>query len=265
MNPFIAAFLTLLALMLAFAATWLVAVRIGKWAIVDPIWSFSVGFNAVVFALFLQGAFSLSTGIICAVALLYSIRLGGHLLKRTLAHDEDDPRYVEFAREWGEKAKPRMLLFYQFQALGSFALCLPLFVAIAAPTSVVSVWTLLGLAWCLLSIAGEALSDWQLASFKKRNNDPKKVCRKGLWRYSRHPNYFFQWAFWLGLIPLSVNSPLWWISLISPALMLHFLLNVTGIPPTEKRSLESKGDAYRDYQKETSAFFPLPPKRNQTA
>ena len=264
MNPIPAALYTLVALMLLFAVTWLLALKLRKWAIVDAIWSFSIAFNAIVFAILRQADLGLATMLVCGVALLYSLRLGLHLLKRTLKHQEDDPRYLEFAREWGSKANARMLLFYQFQAAGSFALSIPFFIAIDASQANYTPWIYIGVLWCLAAIAGETMADQQLARFKREQTNPNEVCRSGLWRYSRHPNYFFQWIFWLGLIPLCSASDYWWTSLISPLLMLHFLLNVTGIPPTEKRAVASKGDAYRAYQRETSSFLPLPPHPDPT-
>ncbi len=265
MNPISAAFVVLVLLCIGFAVTWLVGRRIGKWAIVDPIWSFSVGFSAIVFALLAEGGSAQRKAAICVVVALYSLRLGGYILKRFLAHDEDDPRYVEFAREWGERAAPRMLLFFQFQALGSLALCVPIFVALQAPSAGLGTWDFVGIVWALFSILGEAVADDQLRRFKARPDSSGKVCKEGLWRYSRHPNYFFQWAFWLSFIPLSFSSSLWYLALLGPLLMYHFLVNVTGIPPAEKSSLKSRGEAYRQYQQETSPFFPLPPKQSSSS
>ena len=82
----------------------------------------------------------------------------------------------------------------------------------------------------------------------------------GVWEWSRHPNYFFEWLVWVGYAVFALGSPWGWLGLIAPALMLHFLLNVTGIPMTEELSLKSKGDAYREYQRTTSAFVPWFPK-----
>lgn len=264
MSELLAVLFVTLTLMAGFTLIWLLAMKIGKWAIVDPFWSFSVGFNALLYAALTANLETVRQWLICGICVVYSVRLGGHLMKRFLSHNEDDPRYVEFAREWGEKAKPRMLLFFQFQALGSAALSVPIFVSIASSDSGYKILDYLGIAIAAAALAGEALSDWQLKRFKETNQGSDKICKEGLWRYSRHPNYFFQWLFWVAFVPLSLGSPWWWLSLVSPALMYHFLNNVTGIPPTEKRSLESKGDAYREYQKETSAFFPLPTRSTQS-
>ena len=83
---------------------------------------------------------------------------------------------------------------------------------------------------------------------------------RGLWRYSRHPNYFFEWLVWIAYAMFALASPWGWISLACPAVMLYFLLRVTGIPATEAQALKSRGDDYREYQRTTSAFVPRRPK-----
>ena len=96
--------------------------------------------------------------------------------------------------------------------------------------------------------------------FKEDPANRGKTCRAGLWRYSRHPNYFFEWVLWCGMATLALGTPLGWLAYLSPALILYFILKITGIPPTEAQSLKSRGDDYRRYQQETSAFFPWFPK-----
>jgi steroid 5-alpha reductase family enzyme len=115
---------------------------------------------------------------------------------------------------------------------------------------------LLGVAFWATGLLGESLADRQLARFRADPANKGKICQIGLWNYSRHPNYFFEWLVWVGYAVFALGSPWGWLGFIAPALMLHFLLNVTGIPMTEELSLKSKGDAYREYQRTTSAFVP---------
>jgi steroid 5-alpha reductase family enzyme len=89
--------------------------------------------------------------------------------------------------------------------------------------------------------------------------------RTGLWRYSRHPNYFFQTLTWVAYALIAVAAPWGWIAFLAPALILYLVLFVTGVPPAEESSLRSRGDAYRRYQAETSAFVPWFPRRSSTA
>jgi steroid 5-alpha reductase family enzyme len=112
----------------------------------------------------------------------------------------------------------------------------------------------------VLSIAGESLADRQLSRFKQKPDSVGRTCREGLWRYSRHPNYFFEWLHWCSypLIAIGASQAGWLWCL--PLAMFVFLWFVTGIPYTEKQALKSRGDDYRDYQRTTSAFFPWRPK-----
>ena len=85
--------------------------------------------------------------------------------------------------------------------------------------------------------------------------------RQGLWRYSRHPNYFFQWLTWVAYALMALAAPWGWIGLLAPLLILYLIVFVTGIPPSEEQALKSRGDDYRRYQRETSAFVPWFPRR----
>lgn len=106
-----------------------------------------------------------------------------------------------------------------------------------------------GAALWLLALSGEALADAQLAAFKKNPANKGQVCAVGLWRYSRHPNYFFEWLVWVSFFVFALASPCGWLAIVGPASILYLLLRVTGIPMTEEQSLRSRGDAYRRYQK----------------
>ena len=113
----------------------------------------------------------------------------------------------------------------------------------------------------VIALIGESLADKQLERFKADKSNAGKVCTEGLWKYSRHTNYFFEWMMWVGLFTYSTASPFGWLAVISPVLMFYFLWHVTGIAATEEQSLRSKGEAYRQYQQTTSAFFPWFPKK----
>jgi steroid 5-alpha reductase family enzyme len=108
------------------------------------------------------------------------------------------------------------------------------------------------------AVLGETVADRQLAGFRADPANRGAVCRRGLWRLSRHPNYFFEWVQWWAYVLIGRGAPL---TLIGPAAMLVFLFRVTGIPYTERQALRSRGEAYREYQRATSAFVPWPPRR----
>jgi steroid 5-alpha reductase family enzyme len=118
------------------------------------------------------------------------------------------------------------------------------------------------LIWAV-AVGGETLADRQLAAWRAAPANDGRTCRSGLWRYSRHPNYFFEWLHWWTYIPLAWGSPWWWLTLLGQALMLFTLFKVTGIPHTERQALASRGEDYRAYQRSTSVFIPWFPKEDK--
>jgi len=128
----------------------------------------------------------------------------------------------------------------------------------SSPT--ISPWEIAGALLWLIAIGGESLADSQLSAFRNRPENQGKVCDRGLWKYSRHPNYFFEWMIWVAFAVVALGSTGGWLGTLSPIIMYYLLTQVTGIPPAETQSLKSRGDAYRAYQARTSAFFPLPPR-----
>jgi steroid 5-alpha reductase family enzyme len=156
------------------------------------------------------------------------------------------------------KANPPKAFFWFFmaQAVLVWLLMLPVYL-VASRTEVG--WHPLevgGLLLWLGGLVGEGLADAQLTKFKRENRDPKAICTVGLWHYSRHPNYFFQSLLWWGLFLMALPAQWGWLALLAPLAMLHFLLNVTGIPLTEKLAVAKRGDVYREYQRTTRAFVP---------
>ena len=118
------------------------------------------------------------------------------------------------------------------------------------------VWLVVALALAFGAWVGVYIADKQLAEFKKNSANKGKVCEKGLWFYSRHPNYFFEWCHWFSypIMAIGISGGEWlWIM---PVVMFAFLYFITGIPYTEQQAIRSRGDAYRQYQKTTSAFIP---------
>jgi steroid 5-alpha reductase family enzyme len=113
-----------------------------------------------------------------------------------------------------------------------------------------------GIALWLVAVIGESIADAQLAAFKRDPANRGHVCQRGLWNYSRHPNYFFEWFVWVAWAVYALASPFGWLAMICPVLMLVFLLRVTGIVATEAQALRSRGEEYVRYQQSTSAFVP---------
>jgi steroid 5-alpha reductase family enzyme len=248
--------LVLAAASLAMAAVWLVQRRTGNAGWVDVVWSFGLGASALVHALVLDGWLPRRL-LVLGLVLATSLRLGTHLAKR-VSSEHEDGRYAALRASLGERAQGFLLLFFLAQAVTLPVLSLAWLVPMRAAEPG---WRLLDLAGVLLWIAawsGETIADRQLARWRADPANRGKTCREGLWAFSRHPNYFFQWLGWIGWAVLALGLPGWWMAWIPPALLLFLLLRVTGIPPTERQALRSRGEDYRRYQRETNAFFPGP-------
>ena len=256
----LAAIAVSLAVLMALA--WLVQQRTGNSGWVDTIWTFSLGLVGAGSALWpISGAApNARQWLVAALLALWSLRLGTHIAIRT-AQITDDPRYAAFAKEWGADSPRRMFIFLQNQALGSIPLAFAVFVAAHFPSDALRPQDYFGALILLAGIAGEAVADAQLRRFRDDPTGKGRVCDIGLWRWSRHPNYFFEWFGWFAypVIALSPDYPWGWAALLGPAFMYWILVYVTGIPPLEDQMLRSRGDRYREYQSRTSRFFPLPP------
>ena len=196
---------------------------------------------------------------------LWGLRLAWHLGSRIVGEPEEG-RYVELRRKWGTAGPAafhrRMYRFYMVQAALDVVLALPLLWVAQNPAPSIAPLEWAALAIWVVALGGETLADAQLAAFKRAGARHDEVCERGLWSWSRHPNYFCEWLVWVAYALAALAAPPWGVfGLAMPALMLFFLLRVTGIPATEAQALRSKGDAYRDYQRRTSAFVPWPPRR----
>jgi steroid 5-alpha reductase family enzyme len=253
-----------LSLSLLMAGAWMIQQLTGNSGWVDTIWTFSLGLVGAGSALWpvAGSAPNARQWLVAALVGIWSLRLGLHIAVRTKGMT-DDPRYAAFAREWGVDSPRKMFLFLQNQGLGSIPLVFSIFVAAHFPLDLLRPRDYLAALILLSGIAGEALADAQLKRFRKSPANQGRVCDIGLWRWSRHPNYFFEWLGWLAypVIALSADYPWGWATLLAPAFMYWILVHVTGIPPLEEQMLRSRGERYRDYQSRTSVFFPLPPRR----
>ena len=244
------------ALAVLFGLLFAVARRIRNFGIVDIAWSYAFGLLGSYYALAANG-WTTRRALIGAMSLVWSARLGTHLAIRVLGHHpEEDGRYQQLRRDWHEHLGIKMFAFFQMQALSVVVLGVAFLVTATNPEPHLSAVEIAGVALWLLAATGEAISDLQLGAFKRDPKNRGKVCDVGLWRYSRHPNYFFEWMIWVAFAVFALGSPWGWVSIIGPISILWLLLRVTGIPMTEEQSIRSRGDAYRRYQKTTSAFIP---------
>lgn len=248
-----------LAIALAMAGLWLLQRRTRDAGVVDLGWTWGVGVLAV-------GWVALTPGLLERRLLVWlmigawSARLGWHILADRVLPPGEDGRYADLRRRWGGAFDRRMLWFFQAQALLAVAFALPAPVAAGVERPALGWPEAAAVLIWLTALGGEWLADRQLARHKADPANRGRTCRRGLWRYSRHPNYFFEWLGWWSYAVLALGSPWWWVPVAAALLMLVFVLRVSGIPPTEARALASRGDDYRRYQRETSAFVPWFPR-----
>lgn len=237
---------------------WFVQKKTHNAGIVDIAWSFGTALCAVWFAWGVEGDPHRRI-LVASIAGIWGLKLGIYLGSR-LADAHEDRRYQMMREKWGDKAQPWMFLVFQIQAFWAVMFALPMLLAASNDADGLRWYDFLGLAIWLVSIIGTGVADAQLNAFRKNKDNEGKVCKRGLWRYSRHPNYFFEWIHWWAYVAIGFAGDLGWLTLAGPAVMLFFLLKLTGIPITEKALVRSRGEAYREYQRTTSAFVPLPPK-----
>jgi steroid 5-alpha reductase family enzyme len=203
------------------ALAWIVQQRTGNSGWVEPIWTFAVGLVGVGSALCPIGDTPTNPRqwLVAILVAIWSLRLGVHIALRTAAI-EDDPRYAAFAREWGANSARRMFIFLQNQALGSVPLVFAIFIAAHVPQDSLRWQDYLGAVILMVGIAGETLADVQLKRFRSNPANRGRVCDVGLWSWSRHPNYFFEWLCWLAypVIALSPGYPWGVATLLAPIL-----------------------------------------------
>lgn len=237
-----------------FSVTWAISVRIRNYGLLDAAWSFGVAILAPVYALCGDGYLP-RRWVGTAIGAAWSLRLGSYILLRVLKHHPvEDVRYETLRNKW--PGNGMFFLFFQLQAVVAVIFSVPFLLASFNPAPALQWIEIAGLTIAFLSLCGEALSDWQMKAFKADSRNHGKVCHTGLWAYSRHPNYFFEALLWWGFFLFAMGSPYGWVTISCPLLMMYFLLKVTGIPLTEEYAVKSKGDAYREYQRTTSAFIP---------
>ena len=262
MTALILTLAALLAAAMALAWAWQKRANNAGW--VDVFWTFATGVAALIGALWPLAGDTAQPArqiLVVALAALWSLRLGLHLGRRVRTRPED-ARYAGFRRDWGERFQPRLFWFLQIQAMAALPLAVAILLAARAPVPFPRLADFLALALIGVAILGTAIADRQLARFLADPANVGRVCDLGMWGWSRHPNYFFEFLGWCAW-PVFAFDPAWppgWCALAAPALMYWLLVHVSGIPPLERVMLASRGAAYRAYQARTSAFFPLPPR-----
>lgn len=239
---------------IGFGLLWRRQVRTRNATSVDAAWSAAIGVCGLAFALLGTGD-PVARLLAGALAVGWSARLTTHLVRdRVLGHTEEDGRYRAMRSHWGARADAKFFWFYQAQAVVAVLFAAP-FVWIASQPGAVNGTQWLGVAIAAVAQIAEANADRQLAEHRADPAQRGHTCRRGLWRWSRHPNYFFEWLTWCG-IAIAAAPAAGWLAAVQPAVMFVLVRFVSGVPFAERQALKSRGDDYRRYQRETNAFFP---------
>ncbi|SDM01033.1 Steroid 5-alpha reductase family enzyme [Geoalkalibacter ferrihydriticus] len=190
---------------------------------------------------------------------LWGLRLAGHIRLRKRGEAGEDFRYRQWRREWGKTFVWRSFLqIFMLQGGVVFVVGLPLMLVISQPGGPLGLLDLLGVGIWLFGFGFETLGDWQLLRFKQNPANKGRIIQSGLWRFTRHPNYFGEATLWWGIWLIALGAPYGAIAILSPLLIDFLLLKVSGIPMLETKYREHP--EFAAYRQRTNAFFPWPPK-----
>ena len=249
-------------------AVWLSVAMSGAWAVgreggksgrIDAIWALSTGIAGLA-AVALAGYDRPRGWIVAVFLVVWAGRLSAYLWAR--AGKGDDIRYAEMKKEWGDKAASRLFGFLQVQAVAAWPLVLSAYLAAASPRPAPDARDLVGALVFIGALIGETVADREMAAFKADPANRGKICERGLWAWSRHPNYFFEFLGWVGMpvLAIDLDQPWTWAAVLAPATMYALLVYLSGIPPLEATMRRSRGAAFEAYQARVSAFWPWPPR-----
>lgn len=248
-----------LAMAAAMVVLWALHLAVSNASIADVGWC--AGLIATVLWYAAQAPGDLERKALIAVMVsIYAGRLGGYLLFNRVIGRREDARYRHLRAQWGDSERLKMFGYFQLQALAVSAFSLPFLIVIQNPRPPFGLWELGGFVIWMIGVTGEASADHQLARFRAKPWNQDQVCRDGLWLYSRHPNYFFEWVHWWAYVAMGIGAPGWPLTLLGPVAMGWALIKVTGIPLAEQQALRSRGAEYREYQETTNAFIPWWPR-----
>lgn len=252
-------------LSLVMAAAWAVQRKTGQGGWADVFWSFGLCAAGAGAALYpVDGAPDPRQWLAAGLVALWGVRLGSHIAARSLSGPED-ARYARLREDWGDRFQARLFGFLQLQAGAAAVLVLPILLAAHSRQGPLGLQDALGAGLLLAGVVGAGFADRQLAAFKADSKTtPDRVMDRGLWAWSRHPNYFFEWLGWCAwpvlAIDLGGERPWGWLALIGPAYIYWLLTRVSGIPPLEEHMRRSRPEAFARYAARTPVFFPRPPK-----
>ncbi len=243
-----------------FSLLWIVQVVRKDAGVVDIGWTAGVGIMAVAAGIFGEGWLP-RRGIIAAMGAIWAVRLVAYIIKDRIIPKHEDARYRRLRAHWGRKANAWFYLFFTSQSLLVVLFALPFLPGANKTEPGFTLFDVLAVLTWLTSMSGEWLADYQLARFRNNPLNKGKVCSDGLWNWSRHPNYFFEWLHWFAYVFIAIGTGDFALSFVGVAAMYIFITKLTGIPHVEREALAKRGEAYKHYQQTTSAFIPWPKKK----
>ena len=258
MTPLQAFLISVLIVISAKTLAWVVQLRTRNGGLVDSVWAVTLGGLAVFYAV-VGDAPLIVRVTVALMGAAWGLRLGWHLFVRNWNQPEDW-RYARFRQQWGARADFNMFWFFQFQNIFTLLLSASAFLPLVYRDGVPPFACLiLAVVIWLVSVFGEGLADAQMEAFRADPTNKGKVCDRGLWRWSRHPNYFFECLHWLAYLSLAWGMDLWWLTLGAPLVMAFLLMKMSGVPLLEKEMMQRKA-GYAEYVRRTSALIPWPPR-----
>ncbi|MDH5698754.1 MAG: DUF1295 domain-containing protein [Nitrospirota bacterium] len=250
----------LYAILVLAALTWLISVIKRDVSIVDSMWSVMIFASAFVYSSSVEPYWNRSS-LVLTLVLLWALRLTLYITWRNWGEPEDS-RYQAIRRKYEPHFALKSLgIIFVFQAFLAWIISMPLWVALTVPFEY-TVFDILGVTLWMIGMIFESVGDWQLARFKTNPDNRGRVMNSGLWRYTRHPNYFGECLIWWGLFLFVIPTGAWW-SVISPVLLTFLLLKFSGVTMLEETIVDRR-PAYREYIATTNAFIPGPPKQTKT-
>jgi len=210
-------------------------------------------------SLIIAGNISHRALIVSSLVLIWGVRLAVHIGNRHLGKPED-ARYAKWRKEWGKTFLIRSFLqVFMLQGILLIIVAIPIIMIIVSPPSPITILDILGIVIWLLGFSFETVSDRQLVRFLKRSSGSGEIMTTGLWRYSRHPNYFGEVTLWWGIYFIALSVPNGWLSICGPLMITFLILKVSGIPMLEEAFRDNPD--FQQYKQRTSAFIPLPPRK----
>jgi len=241
---------------------WLISLAIRDSSIGDPLYSLSMVIAATVFYFVCKGNPQRQL-LILAMTYVWALRLASYIGWRNWGRE--DPRYARLRAHAESLGKNYALysLTHVFLSLGAatgFAISFPLFLAQRSPSPDLGLLALIGVLLYIIGLTLETLADIQLAAFKRDPANQNKIMQSGVWRYSRHPNYFGETLVWIGFFLIALETPWGWLAIVSPLMLLWVLLGPLGVGLVERRMKKKRPEAFADYARRTSVFVPWVPK-----